>query len=168
MTATFAAGEDITATKLNQINTTLTAYKTVDEPLNTNASVQDDDHLFVAVEASKTYAVYGRLWWTSTSQTPDIRVGFSGPTGATMTHSLIGQPTSATSGTGTVDTGVATAIGTEHTRGTINGDLTGFLVGTLVVSTTAGTFRLRWSQATSDAANVTLKAGSWIVLVALN
>lgn len=160
--------QELTAAALNA-HFPLSAYASSDQgPLANQAAVQDDDALFVVLPANKAFGLLGRLWWSSTSATPDFRVSFSGPPLATMTHSLIAQPTGATSGAGTVDTGVATTITAEHTRGTINGDLSGLLLATVFMGANAGTVRLRWSQAISDPATVTRKAGSWIYLFPLN
>lgn len=142
----------------------LSAVKTSDESVTSSTSLQDDNELFVTVAANTIYVVTGWLFVVSTSATPDFKSDYTAPSGATMVNSMWGQGTGATSAVGSPDMGVASTIGIAHTRGTFNGGLSLVPFGTLTVAGTAGTFRLRWAQNTSDAASVTVKAGSWIQL----
>lgn len=147
----------------NQVKA-LTAVKTADETVTSSTTLQDDNELFASVAANTTYELTGWLYVASTSNTPDMKLGYTGPSGATLVHSAWGQQTGATTNTGSPDTGVHATISGVHTKGVINGNLSILLHGTLVVSSTAGTFRFQWAQQTSDAAGTTVKAGSWIKL----
>lgn len=167
----FSSGQTLTAAALNAALNGIApigAYKTSDETVSSNATVQNDDELFVTVSANKVYAVLWWTAWTCANTTSDFRQDFDGPTGATMVRTFYAQGTSASGNEGTVLTNLNTAMGTDDTRGGISGTLTGFGAGLLTMSSTAGTFRMRWAQSTSDASNTTVKAGSWMVLIPMN
>jgi hypothetical protein len=137
--------------------------KAADETVTSNASPQDDDHLVAAVDANSTYLIMAYLVWTSTSATPDFRIDFTVPSGANIPQrSFFAQPTGNTSTTGTIDTGTTQSADGDDTRASVNGRMAGWLVGTLVVGSTAGDLQLRWAQGTSDSAGVTLKQYSWL------
>lgn len=170
---TLPAGHVPTAAELEKITDflaaapeVLTAYKTADESIASSIAPQNDDHLVIAVAASATYKLEGWLWWTSTSTTPDFRFDFTTPAGSSLIRGFLAQPVGNTTSVGTVDTGTSGPGdgGTDDTRASINGNITGILYGSLVTGGSAGSLQLRWAQVTSDAAAVVLKAGSWMRL----
>lgn len=119
---------------------------------------------FPNLPSDATFRILGWLWWTSTSTTPDFQAQFDG-LGAGAS-SLIAQPTSATGTTGSVDTGVATAITTAHPRGSFNGALSGILAGYYdTAGIPPGDLTLGVAQGTSGGTATILKAGSWVELV---
>lgn len=162
--ATWTVGQKITASRLNSV-LPIIRVKSADETVTSNASPQDDDDLVAAVEADTTYLIMAYLVWTSTSATPDFRLDFTVPTNAAIPQrSFFAQPTGNTSTTGTIDTGTTQSADGDDTRASVNGRMAGWLVGTLVVGSTAGNLQLRWAQGTSDSAGVTLKQYSWLRL----
>lgn len=66
--------------RLASLNPALTAYKTVDETIISAGTYQDDDHLFVSVEAGGVY-VYTIEGAYNSGVTPDFRQRFSIPSG---------------------------------------------------------------------------------------
>jgi hypothetical protein len=137
--------------------------KTADEPLASNATVQDDDHLYLPVQANATYLFSGWVWYTAASTAVDIRISFGVPSGAQMFRSALGQVNGATTVSGVLDTAVLPA-GTADGRGAYTTPLSTVYTGYLITAGTAGTFQLRWAQVAAGADVVTLKAGSWIQL----
>lgn len=165
---TFLAGQTGTAAAFNAALTSitpLTVYKAADESVLNSTTLQDDNELFLSVAANANYQVEAWLHVLSSSQTPDIKLDFTVPTGATLQRSMWGQATGATTGAGSIDTGVATAASTADPRGLVGGSLSLLVNGILNVGSTAGTVRLRFAQNTLDAvASATVKAGSWMRL----
>jgi hypothetical protein len=140
-----------------------TVIKTVDESVNTSIVNQDDNELALDVLANASYLFTGFVRFSAVSTTPDLRANFSVPSGATFRRQGIGQPNAATAVAGTVDTGVLDTT-TNDGRGALTSDLGLWYSGYLITSSTAGVFRFVWSQVTSSADNVTVKAGSWMRL----
>jgi len=54
------------------------------QPLNNYSLVQNDDELFVALEANKRYAFEQRVLIVSVSVTPDFKYSFTIPADATI------------------------------------------------------------------------------------
>lgn len=165
----YAAGEVLTASNLNTSVNPLAAIKTATETVNNNNTPQDDDELFITPQTNSSYLVQLLLIYKSTSQTPDFRIGFSFPVGANFTWSPVGitplnanQDTSNQAGYIRVTSTTSTAT---RDLGTIGGaeNLTAAPVGLLAMGSTAGSFRLQWSQGAATAENTQLLAGSVLV-----
>lgn len=130
-----------------------------------DATVNDDTQLVIAVPATGVFAITGLIVYSCTSQTPDLRFAWGVPAGATIPyHSALGIGSSATSVDSTTDYGAMAGATTEHGRGTMNGEVTAYVIGTLILGGTAGYLTFRWSQINSNAAGVIIKAGSWLTL----
>lgn len=145
----------------------VSAYRTTDSVSTANdATVNDDTQLVITgLPAAGTFAIDGYLVYTCTSATPDFRAAWSVPAGATIPWwSIVGQDNGAASLVATTDWGALSGATTEHGRGTENGDVTAVVRGTLIMGGTAGSLTFRWAQVTSNAAGITLRAGSWILL----
>lgn len=169
----FLSGQKLTAALLNAAFRAVGivgAYKASDgTAITSNIAPAADPDLQCAIEANKVYALIAWPNWASTSNTPDLRIDFTGSATTTMRRSFIAQTTAATTTTsGPVDFGVTAAIGSDDTRAAINGDSGGIILGLVTVGATAGTLAMRVAQVTSDAAGITMKAGSWMVLIPLN
>lgn len=80
--ATVAAGQIILADDHNSL-LPLFVVKTLDETLNNNATLQNDDELFLSVVANIKYWLSMRLIMSS-GATPDFKMLFTFPTGLTM------------------------------------------------------------------------------------
>lgn len=146
----------------------LFAYKTADEQVSTSTVMQNDNHLFLSVEANSVYKVQGFLMQSVGGTVVDIRVDFTFPSGCTWYGGGIGPHlgiTAVSSGEaefagvqdGSSPSGV-TIYGSNSTPSTI------LIAALLVTGGTAGTLQLRWAQGTSHATATVLKEGSWLHL----
>lgn len=160
---TFTAGEVLTAANVNQyFAQQVLAYKTGDEIVNNSTTLQNDDHLSVAVSASTVYRVDAMLVYQS-GTTPDIKWQFTGPAGAVMTGGFLIATTAATDATGEIDVGASASIlSSAHGRGGTGSVVIGMFFGLLVVSTTAGTLQLQWAQNTLNATDTTVYTNSYL------
>lgn len=156
-TALPAAGAKLRAATLSSLISEIrpiTARKTVDETVNNSAVLQDDDELFVALAASTTYRIALDLVWNS-GTTPDFKYDWTVPSGATGLYTV-----TATSGAALFLGSLAFASG-----GNLDGsgsDLFSRFEGELV-TTNAGTLRLRWAQVAATVSNTVVRAGSLLV-----
>lgn len=157
----YFAGQRLTAALLSA-GLPLMAKKTVDEGLNTNITVQPDDELFVPVVAGASYHAEAWVFYSAASNTPDIRINWTYPAGATFVRTDWGAPPASTSTNDVVEMSTATTADVGRAAGTTQRSI--YMQGDLVVSSTAGNFRLVWAQVTSDAGTVSVKAGSFLKL----
>ena len=134
-----------------------TVIKQVDETVNNSATLQDDDEFLFAVgTAFARYTVRGRIVFNS-GATPDIKSGWSGPAGFSMSWSTIGF-------TGGVwQSNTATEAGTLAIDGP-GADDEFFIEGVVIVGGTTGTLRYRWAQNTANASNTIVRANSSLTL----
>ena len=149
-------------TVLLKSNKILRVFKTANETVNNSTTYQNDDHLFLSVEASSNYIIE-LLLMVVTDSTGKFKMQFTGPTGATLTNVELFYPTTA-SGTyanksgGTVLTDILTANPQFN-------DAFVLLKGVFTTDTTAGTLTLQWAQSTANASNCLLAAGSYLSLI---
>lgn len=139
------------------------AVKPTDQTVNNTAAEADDTDLVLPVEANNRYIVEGLIAYTSGS-TPDIRIGFAVPAGATLAYTLWGHDTGSTTPTGDTDFGWTASVLTGNGRGGTGASLAALLKGVLTVAGTAGTLRVRWAQLAATVANTTVHAGSYLSL----
>lgn len=131
-----------------------------------NSTALVDSGLSVSVAANKTYKLTGFIIVDS-GTTPDLKYGFSGPAGATLTWITNGIITG-TASAQTIDRSMKTigsapvAIGVGAGAGVVSA----MPFGTLITSATAGTFKLQFAQNTADVSDTKILAGSWIELAA--
>lgn len=134
--------------------TFVSAVKSADETRNSTTTLAVDSDLDVAVEANSTYEVEMFVHMV-TNTTPDFKHEVRVPSGATV--SLMAQrlalPTSV-SAVAFDGSGEEAEIGLAESHFSIR--------GFLVVGGTAGDFEYWWAQNTSNAADTTVKAGSWV------
>ena len=128
--------------------------KTADESLISNATLQNDDHLFVTLVANGIYRHFLNLTYQSNS-TPAFSMDFTLPASATMVGNLFGCGGSgAAFQWGTMGTSLVGAAGT--------GGNTGLQIhGMIIVGATAGTARVRWAQSVSNATTTYVRSGSF-------
>lgn len=157
---TIAGGVEITS----GIGEVLWAYKTADTARAT-ATLSDDPHLLVTVEANAVYEVEAFLSYVTTDATDaDLNLDWTVPAGATGKWMGIAQPTTATGTDGTVRT-VTTTIDAARNFGAIVGTDLGMIVkGTLVTAGSAGTYAVNWAR-TGAAGTLTLQQFSNLKLV---
>lgn len=142
-------------------------HKTLNESVTSSTVLQNDNELAFAVVAGSTYVFELWLILFSTSATPDVKVGFTFPTGTMAFGAFGGDPTinfqansGATSGTTVQPLGVAVSASPVAQNALIKGSF---------VCTVSGTVQMQWAQNTSDATAMTIKAGStlWAARVAV-
>lgn len=153
MALTVAAGQVILADDLNRI-VPVFARKTADETINNSAALQNDDHLFVSLEADAVYAHFTNLTYQSNS-TPGFQMDYTLPAGATMAGNTYGVGGSGASFQhGSMTTSIVGVTGT--------GGNTGLRIwGLIIMSSTAGTGRIRWAQNTANASDTIVRSGSY-------
>ncbi len=129
------------------------------ESVTSNTTPQDDDELFASVRANTDYIMTCVVMFAANASlsggfdSTGAKATFSGPTGATMGWSTQVEHTSSPS---TVNAGPISVFYINSITGVA--DIRTFSVfprrvilrGLLRVSSTAGTFRFRWSQSTSN------------------
>lgn len=153
---TFQAGQRLTAATLNAA-IGLRAAKAADLPRATNTTLTADTDLAVAVAANSRYLVtISLLYKGAATNTGDLKIGFSVPSGATLPGQFLGIGNPLGVGIGPV---TAASVLVSYGNGTSN-PLACQVTATLVTSTTAGSLILTWAQNTSNATATTLMAGS--------
>lgn len=161
-----AGGDDINVQDITDIAPILVRKSTNESaPLN-SAVVQDDDELFASVEANSKYLVEGFFRFTAGSNTPDMRLNYSYPAGASFARFDLGRTPASTATADTIEQSVATTGDAGRGAGTTQTCV--IMWGDLQVGATAGTFRVRFGQVTADAVNaITMNLGSWLRLTKL-
>lgn len=170
---TFLAGQPLTAAQLNALElfaTPRTVVKTSDESVASSTSPQDDNELFLSVEASASYRLMMHLVVGGSGTVGDLYIRFNAPAGSKISASCVGIDVAATGVVGSINAGAFNDVTTwpmpaNFAYGTVANPTGVICVGTLIVGVTAGTFRLQWSQATSSATATTIKSGSSLELV---
>ena len=134
------------------------AVKAADQTKTNDATPAADTDLTLPVTANTVYAV-DVVILGSAATTPDLKIGWSGPSGAQF---LWSEDHGAASNNASVigQTLIIAGNAGETTRHF-------YVNGTLTVAGTAGSFAVTWAQDTLDAGNATLKAGTWIRLTKL-
>lgn len=150
----------VTARQFFGVGATTTSIKPSDTNRASTAALADDPHLAIPVGANETYTVYSLLKASSTSATPDFKMGFTVPAGAAMDFGCYSNGgTLASVGTFALrDSGQPSplvALGASIINPVI-------CVGSVVNGGTAGFLKLQWSQNTSNGTNTTLTAGSFL------
>lgn len=136
--------------------------KASDETVNNSSSLQNDDELFIPLDANSTYIFDGLITYTS-GTTADFQMDFTAPAGATGRRWLINGASTITACSttamnfngGAID---ASATGIGATGGTCDVPIK----GTVTTTGTSGTFQVQWAQNTADASDTTVKAGSYL------
>jgi hypothetical protein len=158
-TAVPAAGAKLRASVLSSLITEVrpvTVRKTTNETVNNSTTLQNDDELFIAVEASVTYDFEAEIIYNS-GATPDLKFGWTFPSGLTMFYAVYAAGGGTFLGYNEIETSVPAVDGAGAAVGVL-------LKGTVIVSSTAGTLQLQWAQNALNASNTIVQAGSYIRL----
>jgi hypothetical protein len=135
--------------------------KSVTETVTNSTTLQNDDELFLSVEANATYEV--ELWLLhSSGTTGDFKGGWTAPSGATFAwgvHGVSGASVS-TVGATEVNFQIRTLAESIQLGGANLSGTAAYLRGTLVTSSTAGTLQFQFAQQVSDAAATQVRNGS--------
>jgi hypothetical protein len=156
-----SGGNPIVVGDINE-NIPIIVRKTTNEsaPAST-ITVQDDDELFFTVEANSIYFVEGLFRYTAASNTPDLRLNYSYPAGASFARFDWGRTPASTATNDVIETSVATTGDAGRGAGTTQTSI--FMKGDLQIGGTAGTFRVRFGQVTSSVDLVTMNLGSYLM-----
>jgi hypothetical protein len=161
LTAIPAAGSKLRGGTLNSLITEVRgvyARKTANETVTNSNTLQNDDHLFVALAANAVYDWKLILHYNS-GTTPDFKLGWSVPSGTTMVWGgMIADTAGAVTSVANLSQTTVQAIGGT---GAANYQ---FFTGVVVTSTTAGTLQLQWAQNTTTLSDTILLAGSELIL----
>lgn len=144
----------------------LFVLKTADETVNTSAALQNDDALVLTVVASAKYQLDAYIIYDS-GTTPDFKCAWVGPAGATLNWTVNGLAVGSTAVSGSVvlANSVIADAGAQSVGGAGAGtQVVAHISGLLTVGVTAGTLQFRWAQATSDASDTKVIAGSFLRL----
>lgn len=131
--------------------------KEANETVNNSSTMQNDDELLFAIAANEVWQFEGVLFITSTTATPDFRIGFTGPAGAVGSFGAILGDTA----TGNADAGSA-ALGTAVDFASANVFTIVRFWGGIHNGANAGNLTLQWAQSAATAENTTVRAGSYI------
>jgi hypothetical protein len=123
-----------------------------------STTLQNDDHLAFPIAANETWSFVGWLIVTSASGTPDLRLAFTVPAGATLRWSGFGD-----GNTGADHEVIVTSGFTDVFQ------LTGAawrdwvqVRGIVSNGANAGTVQMQWAQNLSNPSAVTIQAGSHV------
>jgi hypothetical protein len=133
--------------------------KSADESVQNSTTLQNDDHFSFAVGANETWVFEGWIIVFSSTATPDIKLAFTTPAGATLRWSGLGAGNAGTdheviSSSGAADSYQITSTG--GVRDTI------LVHGVVSTGATAGTLQLQWAQNTADASTSIVEQGSYL------
>lgn len=134
------------------------ARKTADETLNNNATLQNDDHLLVALGANETWVFEAYVIFTSAGTSPDLSFEFTVPAGATLHWGHVTQWDAAL----TMQTSNDRTGGLPSTIGASSSNRVTVMKGIVRTAGTAGNLQLQWAQATAVAEDTTVRADSYI------
>src|SRR5262245_3251832 len=157
---TWTTGQVLTASDVNTWFVPISAIKTANESVTSSTTLQNDDHLVIALAANSTYWVNITLIIDGATG-GDFKADFTGPAGATPLLHVDGHNLSAAATTDDAITlmetfGDVIHIGTlgvgSHTAVSMRGPVS--------IAGTAGNMQLRWAQETSSASATRILTGS--------
>jgi hypothetical protein len=151
------------AEHVDNINTAiphLLAYKSANESLTSNTTLQDDDHLFFTMAASDVWHIQVGLH-VSGGNDSNIALAFTLPSGSMMLSNFSFSPGNTAQLVDWVASGASQTV-----RSHINGSYI-WIGGTVQNGATPGNFRLQWAQAASVATALVVNKGSTIMGVKL-
>ncbi|MCB9217539.1 MAG: hypothetical protein H6616_16835 [Ignavibacteria bacterium] len=142
----------------------LFARKTADESIAT-ATLQNDDHLILALDTNRTYEISGALYVKRSTGTGNFDLAFDIPTGSTMLISFFANESkSGNSNTGADirdQDGVGNLNGTGYQKVGINTNWNVIhFKGLVVMGSTAGNIQVMWAP--TEAVSTTVYTNSYI------
>jgi hypothetical protein len=150
------------------------ALKTIDgiagAAINNSSALVDDPELQLPVVANAVYRMAARIRYDATTSS-DVKIGWSGPTGATMTWSTDAYPSSvAAAGASSAIVRNTFALTNGVALGATNAGTTlvAFPSGVLRTGTNAGTLKFRWAQNLAEVSDAWVRIDSWLELQRLS
>jgi len=166
------AGERPSAADLNRyFMQQAHAIKSTDTTITSSTTLADDPHLFIPVQAGTDYWVQGMIIYNASSAA-DLKITFSGPSGATFDWVSDSLGSTIAAGSGAVDIisrslqglgSTPSPGGAEQPAGT-RVDAVSVPKGLLRVSSSSGTLRFRWAQLASGSPGTIVRAGSLLMI----
>ncbi len=134
--------------------------KTADESLNTSTTLQDDNHLVLAVDGLEEWVGEIHLAVGAALGDTGIKVAITVPSGATLqvTAIIAGDVLAKSVGLTTTTSGQQLDGTTTILAGCVNGVVT--MHFWILNGATPGNLQLQWAQSTSHGSNVTVRKGS--------
>ena len=137
------------------------ARKTADEGVTSNTTLQNDDHLVVALNANETYELEGVLYVSTTANGHDLQIALTVPTSTTMKVSYNAREEN------TATSREADVLETSGTAGTVvnvqaaNRSIV-YVKGLIRTAGTSGNVTLQWADDnTSGTETVTVQTDSY-------
>lgn len=136
--------------------------KSSSESIANRTTLHTDSQLSVLLSSGTTYVIDGVMFASTTSGTPNLKIGFNAPTGSTVTIGYSAIGTSASSG------GEITNSGVTSNSITLPADtvVPVYVHGTVVTGGSGGNLDFQWAQASSNAASVSIGTGSYLTATA--
>jgi hypothetical protein len=131
---------------------------------STGTALQNDDELVIPLQANESYVIDGFLFMIAGNATPDCKIAFTVPSGATMTlgyHANMGD-NNTNIGTDILTTSGSASVAVKSSGGSTKENPI-FISGCIIMGSTAGNLTLQWAQNSNSAGNtVTIKANSYL------
>lgn len=146
------------------VGAVLYRFKTSNETVTSSTTLQNDDILTFAVEASATYIMTGYIKYSqnlATGATAGMKVGFAIP--ASSTFEWTSDGTSGLTDATTHETVVTVGTGTRSVAANGTVSMAMQPSGSLI-TVGAGTLVMQWAQVSSSATGTIVRAGSWLKL----
>lgn len=135
--------------------------KTADQTVNNSTTLVNDDHLLLALGANEVWAFH-LCPLVNSGATPDIKFGWTVPSGASGYWNYTGQNAGATT-TNTFDI----ITGGTNARGGFAGSLPFVLHGIVICGATAGNLQFQWAQNTANASDTKVLTNSYLIATQL-
>lgn len=147
---------EVTGNLLSANAKTIAVYKKTDETVNNTTTLQNDDELFFNINRNEAWLFQGFILH-NTGSTPDLKITFTVPSGATGGFDPLNVGSSA-----------LTSFSSTISFGGTGSDSISYLTGIVKNGDTAGTVQMQWAQNTADASDSTILSGSCIIATRLN
>lgn len=170
---TWSVGQKLTAARLN-LRIPIAALKTADTAITSDTSNNADAELVLTLKAGVTYDLIGTLLVVAASATPDIKYDWAWTNTASVVMGDQGLITGVASGTSSDIEAAAKQADTATPSADVSYGVTTTLYGIqvldrVVVDAAADSvFTLMWSQVTSSADSLTVKASSHVTAIPIN
>ncbi|MDP4199652.1 MAG: hypothetical protein Q8922_03515 [Bacteroidota bacterium] len=137
----------------------ITVKKPADQSISNSTTLTNDNNLVIPINANDSMVVEGYLHANVASTTPQIRLAWTIPTGASMDIGIYVDDVRL----GSQETFILTSSGTSTGAIQLNaGDIPIHFWGVVVTGSTAGNIQLKWAQGVSSGTPTTLKVKSYM------
>lgn len=129
----------------------LSARKSSNESVTKSTTLQKDDDLQLVLKANTTYVVSGILLTSVPNNSPDIKIRFAGPTGATGKIGYLSAKSAS-----------ILRLNETSSRIQLHNGLTPIVIKGVVTTDASGNLTLEWAQALSKNQATTMLKGSYL------